>query len=81
MDTDAVSAALAGAAARLEVHADALHSRAAVLARQQDAVRWQSPAARVCRTRTEAALQVLLAASGRLSLLAQGLQACAARLP
>jgi hypothetical protein len=80
MDTDAVSSALAGAAARLDLHGDALRSRVAVLARQRDAMRWQSPGGRACRARIEVLLRALLAASAQLTLVADDLTTCAARV-
>lgn len=80
MDIDAISATLTGAAARLDLHGEVLRSRVTFIARQRDAMRWQSPAARACRARIEVLLHLLLTTSARLTLAADDLRACAARL-
>ncbi|MGH8861863.1 MAG: hypothetical protein ACRDVG_11640 [Jatrophihabitantaceae bacterium] len=56
---------LYAAADRIEGHAATLRSRAAVIGVQRDTMRWQSLAARLCRTRIDDVTAALSAWAGQ----------------
>ena len=71
---------LISAATTLDAHGEALVSRAHALARQSDAMRWDSPAARRCRTVLDALCAHLLATGNSSAALADSIRSCAARV-
>lgn len=79
-DLAATAAALTTAAARLELAGETLHGRVALIARQRDAMRWESLGARACRARLETLIRLLSTTSGRLAVAADDLRRCADRL-
>ncbi len=79
-DVAALADALCAAAARLELDGEILHGRVGLIARQRDAMRWESVGARECRARVETLLQALSTTATRLGLAADELRRCAGRL-
>jgi hypothetical protein len=76
MDTTGLSCA----ADRIDSHAEVLRGRARLLALHRDSVRWQSPAARICRSRIDAVTADLLAGAARAAEVAERLRLHAARI-
>lgn len=72
--------ALTSAAAVLESHGEVLVARAHQVARQRDAMRWDSPAARRCRCVLDALCGHLLAAGSAANALADRMRTCAVRV-
>jgi hypothetical protein len=76
MDTTA----LRTAASAFETHSEVLRSRAHLLARQRDAMRWRSPAAGRCRVALDGLSRQLLASGTAVLTIADDLSSCATRV-
>lgn len=72
--------ALTSSAAVLDAHSDVLSARAHLLARQCAAMRWDSPAARRCRSVLDALCSHLLASAAAATALADRMRNCAVRV-
>ena len=72
--------ALTSAAATVEGHAEVLIARARLVAHQCDAMRWNSLAARRCRSVIDALCSQLLASGSAAAALADRMRACAVRV-
>ena len=68
------------AADRIDSHAAVLRTRAGLLAAHRDAVRWQSPAARICRAHIDAVTADLVSCAVQAGAVAERLRLHAARI-